>query len=62
VLPRGIPIGTVVGSAGETEWDRTYLVRPAVPPGAVTHVMVLTNARTEDLRTTFAPDSTKAQP
>jgi rod shape-determining protein MreC len=62
VLPRGIPIGTVVGSAGETEWDRTYLVRPAVPPGAVTHVMVLTNTRTEDLRATFAPDSTKAQP
>ncbi len=62
VLPRGIPIGTVVGSAGETEWDRTYLVRPAVPPGAVTHVMVLTNTRNEDLRTTFAPDSTKAQP
>jgi len=62
VLPRGIPIGTVVGSAGETEWDRTYLVRPAVPPGAVTHVMVLTNTRNEDLRATFAPDSTKAQP
>jgi rod shape-determining protein MreC len=62
VLPRGIPIGTVVGSAGETEWDRTYLVRPAVPPGAVTHVMVLTNTRTEDLRATFVPDSTKAQP
>ncbi|HET9706903.1 MAG TPA: rod shape-determining protein MreC [Gemmatimonadales bacterium] len=62
VLPRGIPIGTVVGSAGETEWDRTYLVRPAVPPGAVTHVMVLTSTRNDDLRTTFAPDSTKAQP
>jgi rod shape-determining protein MreC len=62
VLPRGIPIGTVVGSAGETEWDRTYLVRPAVPPGAVTHVMVLTNTRTDDLRATFVPDSTKAQP
>jgi rod shape-determining protein MreC len=62
VLPRGVPIGTVVGTAGETEWDRTYLVRPAVPPESVTHVMVLTNAREEDLRTTFAPESTKAQP
>lgn len=62
VFPRGIPIGTVIGSAGETEWDRTYLVRPAVPPGSVTHVMVLTRTRTEDLRTTFAPESTKGQP
>jgi rod shape-determining protein MreC len=62
VLPRGIPIGTVVGTAGETEWDRTYLVRPAVPPGSVTHVMVLTSPRNDDLHATFAPDSTKAQP
>lgn len=62
VLPRGIPIGTVVGTAGETEWYRTYLVRPAVPPGSVTHVMVLTSPPTGDLRAVFTPDSTKAQP
>ena len=63
VLPRGIPIGTVIGTKGETDWDRTYYVRPAVPPGSATHVMVLTTARTnEDLRATFTPDSTKAQP
>lgn len=62
ILPRGIPIGTVVGTEGETEWDRTYLVRPAVPPGSVTHVMVLTSPPTEDLRAVFTPDSTKAQP
>ncbi|HET7380400.1 MAG TPA: rod shape-determining protein MreC [Gaiellales bacterium] len=62
ILPRGIPIGTVVGTEGETEWDRTYLVRPAVPPGSVTHVMVLTSSPTEDLRAVFTPDSTKAQP
>jgi rod shape-determining protein MreC len=62
VLPRGIPIGTVVGTKGETEWDRTYLVRPAVPPGSVTHVMVLTGPRSGDLQATFAPDSTKGQP
>jgi rod shape-determining protein MreC len=43
VLPRGIPIGTVIGVAGEAEgWERTYLVRPAVHPAAVTHVMILT--------------------
>jgi len=62
VLPRGIPIGTVVATKGETEWDRTYLVRPAVAPGSVMHVMVLTAGRSEDLHATFAPDSTKAQP
>ncbi len=61
VFPRGIPIGTVIGSAGETEWDRTYLIRPAVPPGSVTHVMVLTSSRSDDLRTTFTPDSIRAQ-
>src|SRR5437773_1407524 len=43
VLPRGIPVGTVVGVAGEAGgWERTYLVRPAVHPAAVTHVMILT--------------------
>jgi rod shape-determining protein MreC len=43
VLPRGIPIGTIVGKASEEEgWERTYLVRPAVHPAAVTHVMLLT--------------------
>src|SRR2546429_2643411 len=43
VLPRGLPIGTVVRAAGKAEgWERTYLVRPAVHPAAVTHVMILT--------------------
>jgi rod shape-determining protein MreC len=42
VFPRGIPLGRVIGVAGETEgWARTYLVRPAVHPSAVTHVMIL---------------------
>jgi rod shape-determining protein MreC len=55
VLPRGIPIGTVVGIAGEAEgWERTYLVRPAVHPAAVTHVMVLTGRPPRgDLRSIF---------
>lgn len=55
VLPRGIPIGTVVGVAGEAEgWERTYLIRPAVHPAAVTHVMVLTGPLVRgDLRTLF---------
>ena len=55
VLPRGIPVGTVVGVAGEAEgWERTYLVRPAVHPAAVTHVMILTGPPMKgDLRSLF---------
>lgn len=55
VLPRGIPIGTVVGVAAEAEgWERTYLVRPAVHPAAVTHVMILTGPPVKgDLRSVF---------
>src|SRR5690348_2093918 len=55
VMPRGIPIGTVVGVAGEAEgWERTYLIRPAVHPAAVTHVMVLTGPPVRsDLRSVF---------
>jgi rod shape-determining protein MreC len=55
VYPRGIPLGTVVGIAGEAEgWERTYLVRPAVHPAGVSHVMVLTPARAGgDVRDAF---------
>jgi rod shape-determining protein MreC len=55
VLPRGIPIGTVVSVAGQTEgWERTYLIRPAVHPAAVTHVMILTGTPIRgDLRSVF---------
>jgi len=43
VIPRGIPLGTVIGEGAEVEhWERTYLVRPLVHPAAVTHVMILT--------------------
>jgi len=59
VFPRGIPIGTVIGVAGEAAgWERTYLVRPAVHPGAVSHVMILTAVRPgADIRGAFAADS-----
>jgi len=44
VFPRGIPIGVVIGVAAEAEgWERTYLLRPAVQPAAVSHVMILTD-------------------
>ncbi len=46
VFPRGIPLGTVVGLAGEAAgWERTYLLRPAVHPAAVSHVMILVGSR-----------------
>ena len=58
VLPRGIPIGSIVGEVtGENDWERTYVVRPAVAPGSATHVMVLTQPAQADLRSAFAPDS-----
>jgi rod shape-determining protein MreC len=55
VLPRGIPIGTVVGVGDEAQgWERTYLVRPAVHPAAVTHVMILSGPPVKgDLRSAF---------
>ena len=56
VFPRGIPIGVVVGPAGEERWwGRTYLVRPAVHPAELSHVMVLTTPRAAgaDLRNAF---------
>jgi len=43
VLPRGIPIGTIIGEARQTEWERVYLVLPAVHPAAASHVLILKN-------------------
>jgi rod shape-determining protein MreC len=66
VFPRGIPIGTVVGPAGEAKgWGRTYLVRPAVHPAALSHVMILTSPRPagSDIRGAFTvPDSVSEAP
>src|SRR6266498_869597 len=55
VPPRGLPIGTGGAGAGEAEgWERTYLIRPAVHPAAVTHVMILTGPPARgDLRSLF---------
>jgi len=62
VFPRGIPIGVVVDTAGEEKgWGRTYLVRPAIHPAQLSHVMILTTPRPAgaDLRNAFTvpPDS-----
>lgn len=62
VFPRGIPLGTVVGTLSESEgWERTYLLRPAVHPAEAAHVIVLRPARARDtLSTVF--DTTAAGP
>jgi len=53
VLPRGIPIGTVTAETAEASpWERRYVVRPAVHPAAISHVMILVTSR-EDLRGAF---------
>ena len=56
VYPRGIPIGTVLAIGDEQEgWSRTYVVRPAVPPAAVSHVIILTGPAV-DVGRAFAED------
>lgn len=65
VFPRGIPIGTVVGLAGEAKgWERTYLVRPVVHPASLSHVMILTAARGSgsDIRGAFEVQADSVQP
>lgn len=42
VFPRGIPIGRVDSIADvEGAWRKSYFLRPMVPPGSATHVLVL---------------------
>lgn len=44
--PRGVLIGTVIDEVKESEsWSRTYLIRPAVNPGHLSSVMILTPQR-----------------
>lgn len=41
IYPRGIPIGVVVGiEEADTGWRKSYLLRPAVRPESVMHVLV----------------------
>lgn len=60
VFPRGIPIGTVVGELKTIEgWARTYILRPAVRPQDVVHVMVLTPERvTSDIASVWRSAAT----
>ncbi len=42
VYPRGVPIGTVVGTEeADGGWQRSYLLRPVVSPVELTHVLIL---------------------
>lgn len=41
VYPRGIPLGVVLGiEDADTGWRKSYLIRPAIRPEGVTHVLV----------------------
>ena len=58
VYPRGVRIGTIVGVGDEAEgWSRTYLVRAAVHPAAVSHVIVLTDP-TVDIGSAYRQEDT----
>jgi cell shape-determining protein MreC len=42
VYPRGILVGEVLEAAESEEgWRKSFWLRPAVPPGSATHVLVL---------------------
>ena len=66
VFPRGIPLGTVAGVLSESAgWERTYILRPAVHPAQVTHVMILIQSGddlTEEFADTASADSAVTPP
>ncbi|CAN5861831.1 hypothetical protein BH23GEM9_BH23GEM9_09830 [soil metagenome] len=50
LIPRGMMIGTVIGiEEADTGWRKSYLIRPAVRPEAVMHVLVGTREGLDDL-------------
>jgi rod shape-determining protein MreC len=58
VFPRGIPVGTVIGTVREEAgWERVYRLRPAANPGSAAHVLVLVGSRGADLVAAFPSDS-----
>jgi rod shape-determining protein MreC len=49
VYPRGIPLGMILGiEEADTGWRKSYLIRPAARPEAITHVLVGLNVRAGD--------------
>jgi rod shape-determining protein MreC len=58
VFPKGIPVGTVIGTVREEAgWERVYRLRPAANPGSATHVLILLGSRAPDLASAFPSDS-----
>jgi cell shape-determining protein MreC len=50
VIPRGIPIGRIDGTADvEGTWRKSYWMRPSVEPGSVTHVLVAVSGAPRDV-------------
>jgi cell shape-determining protein MreC len=64
VYPRGIPLGVVLGiEDADTGWRKSYLIRPAVRPEAVVHVLIGIMHETDVARlwnTTLPADSVTA--
>ncbi len=56
VDPRGIPLGTVIAEeASSSGWSRTFILRSAVHPASVSHVIILT-ASTQNIGAAFGAD------
>lgn len=49
IYPRGIPLGVILGiEEADTGWRKSYLIRPAARPEAITHVLVGLNTGAGD--------------
>jgi rod shape-determining protein MreC len=58
VFPKGIPVGTVVGTVREEAgWERVFRLRPAANPGSAAHVLVLVGSHSGELASAFPSDS-----
>jgi rod shape-determining protein MreC len=59
VFPKGIPVGTVIGTVREEAgWERVYRLRPAANPASAAHVLVLVSGpQARDLAGAFPSDS-----
>jgi hypothetical protein len=58
VFPKGVPVGTVIGTVREEAgWERVYRLRPAANPGSAAHVLILLGGSNRDLAAAFPSDS-----
>lgn len=56
VYPRGIPLGTVIAEgASSSGWSKTFILRSAVHPASVSHVIILT-ASTRNIGAAFGAE------